>query len=479
MKRTFITFADGKLHEDLESVLRRSIEEFSQYGLKTYKKSDFEKEFDLTFKTSGIGYSYKILACLKALEEYDEIVWIDTDCVVNGYIDKIWFESWRISGYPLLPKARFYLFGRDLSIDQPLPDISKESFLGKSKERLVCSTDCYSSRPFYSQSCFMLFDRSCRKFLEEVMWNYENGYDPEIFPTSDEGIINCILWRDRCSDHLGEIFICSAFFGYNSNEIASMRSREQFANFRYRPIHGSLESILFYHGSKHPEIAESIFYTIRRNRKGTKVNIGPNETILCEIMRRRGSDKSTWHNYTKLYHLLFNQGIGKKISIFELGMGTNNPSVKSNMEGNGYPGSSLRGWKEYFIDARVFGADIDREILFEEEGIKTFYCDQTDQSSIRQMWSREELREEMFDIIIDDGLHEYEANITFLESSLHKLKKGGIYIIEDMLPWTVSRFESDMERLREDHADFEFDMIDIPYERNTTDNSILIARKIS
>jgi len=37
-----------------------------------------------------------------------------------------------------------------------------------------------------------------------------------------------------------------------------------------------------------------------------------------------------------------------------------------------------------------------------------------------------------FDIIIDDGLHTYEAAITLFLNSFDKLKKNGIYIIEDI-----------------------------------------------
>jgi len=467
MKRTFITFADGALNEELVAILEQSISEFSKYGLKTYDRNSFDVDYgidsDPEFWQSGKGYVYKILSCIKALEEFEEVVWIDSDCVATSYIDKIWFESWRLNGYPLLPRARFYLFGRDLAANSEIVSAEDPDLLKRGKEKLGVNTT--RGRDFYSQACFMYFDRSCLPFFIEALSLFSE-FDRDAFPNGDETIINCLLWRDRISDNLGDIFICSQFFGYYSNEIVYMRSREEFANFRYRPIQNIFENILFYHGSKIPEVAKSILHSLKRVRKAPKLKISSEETNLCEIMRRRGSDKSTWHNYTRVYHPMFKEMIGKRISIFELGIATN-------------PGSSLRAWKEYFIDARVFGADIDREILFEEEGIKTFYCDQTDQSSIRQMWSREELREEMFDIIIDDGLHEYDANITFLESSLHKLKKGGIYIIEDMLPRTVSRFESDMERLREDHADFEFDMIDIPYEMNTTDNSILIARKIS
>jgi hypothetical protein len=79
----------------------------------------------------------------------------------------------------------------------------------------------------------------------------------------------------------------------------------------------------------------------------------------------------------------------------------------------------------------VYGADIDRGILFEEDRIKTFHCDQLDAASIRELWSRPELRDGA-DIIIEDGLHTLEANISFLEGSLGHLRPGGIYVTEDI-----------------------------------------------
>ena len=117
--------------------------------------------------------------------------------------------------------------------------------------------------------------------------------------------------------------------------------------------------------------------------------------------------------------------------MLELGLGTNNPDVLSNMGVFGAPGASLRGWRDLFPQASVYGADIDRRILFEEDRIKTFYCDQLDKSSIRALWSQPALRDGA-DIIIEDGLHTFEANISFLEASLDHLRPGGIYVVEDI-----------------------------------------------
>jgi SAM-dependent methyltransferase len=147
-------------------------------------------------------------------------------------------------------------------------------------------------------------------------------------------------------------------------------------------------------------------------------------------MSKYGSDKGS-HNYTPLYSTLFKQRYDQPLRIFELGLGSNNIDQLSNMGIFGVPGASLRGWKRLFPHALVYGADIDRRILFEENRIRTFYCDQLDQSSIHELWSKPDLKCGA-DIIIEDGLHTFEANLSFLEGSLDHLRPGGIYITEDI-----------------------------------------------
>lgn len=134
--------------------------------------------------------------------------------------------------------------------------------------------------------------------------------------------------------------------------------------------------------------------------------------------------------YSLFYHNLFGHCRESIGSIFECGIGSNNEDILSNMSSTGLPGASLRLWREYFPNAQVYGADIDKRILFEEERIKTFYVDQTNPESIKLMW--DEIKKANFDVIIDDGLHTSEAAITLFENSFKKLKPNGIYIIEDV-----------------------------------------------
>jgi hypothetical protein len=161
-------------------------------------------------------------------------------------------------------------------------------------------------------------------------------------------------------------------------------------------------------------------------------------TKLCEIYKSdKGSinhKKNIWgwtaHTYSNYYYFLFNHFKDDVKLVFECGLGTNNPDLRGNMTVNGIPGASLRVWRDYFKNAQIYGADIDKDILFQENRIKTFYVDQLNTPSIKTMWK--EIGIQNFDIIIDDGLHTTDANIKLFINSFNKLKKNGIYIIEDV-----------------------------------------------
>lgn len=142
------------------------------------------------------------------------------------------------------------------------------------------------------------------------------------------------------------------------------------------------------------------------------------------------------HTYADFYSLLFDHCRYDVKKVFECGIGTNNPNLPSSMGAQYKPGSSLRVWRDYFINAHIYGADIDKNILFEEERIKTFEVNQLNNLSIKKMW--ENIKIENFDLIVDDGLHTYDAGVTLFENSYHKLKKNGLYIIEDVCPSYLS-----------------------------------------
>ena len=205
--------------------------------------------------------------------------------------------------------------------------------------------------------------------------------------------------------------------------------------------------------------------------------------ILSELCEKYGSDKGfinfdidnkpyNWHphTYATYYHSIFNLSRESIKYVFECGLGTNNPNLKSNMTENGIPGASLRVWRDYFFNAQIYGGDIDKEILFEEERIKTFYLDQLNSNSIKSMWENIEVEE--FDIIIDDGLHEPEANYNFFINSFHKLKKNGVFIIEDISNIYLEHLQNKLKK-------YDIDIVVgfTQYKKVYGDNNLIIIRK--
>jgi len=200
---------------------------------------------------------------------------------------------------------------------------------------------------------------------------------------------------------------------------------------------------------------------------------------LTDLMNKYGSDKGKErHNYTLVYEKIFSKFKKKQINLFELGLGTNYTDIPSSMGPDGKPGASLRGWRDYFENSNIYGADIDKRILFDEERIKTYFVDQTDSKKIEELWSNQDLKDIDFDIIVDDGLHEIYANICFLKNSFYKLKIDGIYIIEDIRTNEVQSIEQELNLLK-DSMKFTYEVQVLDHEFNALDNVIAIIQKTS
>jgi SAM-dependent methyltransferase len=151
---------------------------------------------------------------------------------------------------------------------------------------------------------------------------------------------------------------------------------------------------------------------------------------LRSLFQKYGSDKSTGHNYHLLYSWLLSSRRQSDFTLLEIGLGTNNIDVPSNMGLEGKPGASLRAFRDWAPRARIFGADVDKRILFREERIETYFVDQTQPAVLQELAGR--FPSASFDLIIDDGLHNSEANLNTLLFALPLLKPDGAMVIEDI-----------------------------------------------
>jgi len=196
---------------------------------------------------------------------------------------------------------------------------------------------------------------------------------------------------------------------------------------------------------------------------------------LAEIMSKYNSDKGyglckqyiinnnarppnlVCHNYTFFYEQLFSSYRNEKIKIFEMGVGV--PACMGSWAG------SLLGWKEYFTNSTIFSADFDKDYLYCDKRITSYYVDQENVESINNMWKN--IGNHKYDFIVDDGPHTYSSNTLFYKNSINKLKTNGLYIIEDVHLDFIDKLYDDIVSYNNDN-NIKFNIIKliIPWPKN-------------
>lgn len=143
--------------------------------------------------------------------------------------------------------------------------------------------------------------------------------------------------------------------------------------------------------------------------------------ILKEIGDRYGTDKGDQNHqfngisYLDVYEQYFSPLRYEDINILEIGVSR---------------GLSLKTWKEYFPNANIFGMDIDSDCKqHEDERISIEIGSQVDKNALQNISDKANGE---FDIIIDDGSHVNKYTLESFNFLFQKVKKGGIYAIEDL-----------------------------------------------
>lgn len=131
------------------------------------------------------------------------------------------------------------------------------------------------------------------------------------------------------------------------------------------------------------------------------------------------TDKWGNHWYLQHYQKHFESRRSKRLNLLEIGIGGYSDAAKG--------GNSLRTWKAYFPNARIFGIDIHDKCGVDEERIRTFQGSQIDEAFLRRVV--EQING--VDIVIDDGSHVNSHVIRTFEILFPYLRRGGIYAIED------------------------------------------------
>jgi hypothetical protein len=136
---------------------------------------------------------------------------------------------------------------------------------------------------------------------------------------------------------------------------------------------------------------------------------------LDQIGLRAGTDKSSsHHDYLKFYEPFFARYRDGAPKVLEIGI---------------FDGASLAVWAGYFENGPIIGADID-------SSTRRFATDRVtveilDQSNIEELVSLG-VKHGPFDIVIEDGSHMWEHQITTLRTLFPFVREGGIYVVEDL-----------------------------------------------
>lgn len=207
--------------------------------------------------------------------------------------------------------------------------------------------------------------------------------------------------------------------------------------------------------------------------------VNGSDTPLCEIMNRHGSDKGNGHhNYTKLYHHMFQHRRNEPLNILEIGIGSVNRSIPSNMAGGRpyEPGASIRGWREYFPNAHIYCCDIDNSILniFDgDEKITAFHFNQYDHDKIHELFQAGKLLHGIkFDLIVDDGLHFFPVNCNVMKNFVPFMNSNGTYIIEDIIHTEYNYRYIDFNILNQ----MNYQYVRLPNPQNPCDNNLFILK---
>ncbi len=173
---------------------------------------------------------------------------------------------------------------------------------------------------------------------------------------------------------------------------------------------------------------------------------------LRHILDRDITDKDNPHNYIAIYQEEMTKV--KDVSVLEIGV---------------WYGGSLLLWDSYFENATVCGVDLYPKFNgVIPDGIEypVHVIDSRDKKACDETFQNE-----MFDYIIDDGLHTVESQIATFENYFPKLKYGGKYFIED-----IEIFDN-VSILKNHLSNYNYNFYDLRSINNRSDDMLFVITK--
>ena len=136
-----------------------------------------------------------------------------------------------------------------------------------------------------------------------------------------------------------------------------------------------------------------------------------------------------WEHHFPIYDSYFEEAQDQPLNLLEIGVAW---------------GGSLFTWQKYFPNSQITGIDNNPDCKkFEEDNIKVFIGDQADVNFLKEVNEKTG----PYNIVIDDGGHMMNQQITSFKTLFPLLKDGGYYVIEDYHTSFISKYQDGGEKL--------------------------------
>jgi hypothetical protein len=160
--------------------------------------------------------------------------------------------------------------------------------------------------------------------------------------------------------------------------------------------------------------------------------LGYQRNLLADAFNTAGSDKGTEirygegvpHCYALDYYRLFSPFREEVFNLLEIGL----QNVGKDVDTSDTP--SLRGWREFFPNATVYGYDIRDFSFVALDSTFTFQGDQSSRADLERFLSS--YGEPQFKLVVDDGSHVPSHQQISLATLFPYVEPHGMYIIEDI-----------------------------------------------
>ena len=140
----------------------------------------------------------------------------------------------------------------------------------------------------------------------------------------------------------------------------------------------------------------------------------PSNMKISDLFSAFGSDKNTTHSYGPIYDRILDGRQGNPAPMLEIGIAY---------------GSSMRAFRQFFTTATIHGIDVNPAAMIIGDGRIVTHCHhQVDAVAISRLGKDHG----PFQLIIDDGSHDFRDVLLTYSLLINFLAPGGLYIIEDL-----------------------------------------------